>query len=272
MINVKALRNAILNGKPAVSFKITAMLLLFSGCAVRSVYIPVSQNVPLFDSLKALQATAYIGANHVEIQAAHNPVKKLALCGNINFGSGISIYDVALGTYGYSKNTNWRYEIFAGYGYNSNFAFQTANYNSAFNQPIKNYEIKSFYDKGYLQPSLGYFNSIKMYKLTYSFSLSARLSVLYYKIYSFKEIDDEATRQMGYNVYITDKNYNNSMLYLLEPCITNKVGIRNFYAILQCQGFVPYSRQIDIRNTVFSQGILVSIGLQYNFIFKPKTQ
>ncbi len=269
---MKVLKNVILKGKPAVSFSIVLLIFLLSGCAVRSVYIPVSQNVPLFDSSKVLQATAYIGANHVELQAAHNPIKKLAISTNINFGSGISIYDLAVGTYGYNKNANWRYEIFGGYGYNSNFAFQTSNYSAVFNKPVKNYEVKSFYDKMYLQPSIGYFNTIKMYKLTYSFSLSARLSALYYKIYSFKEIDDVATKQLGYTVYLQDKNYNNSFLYLLEPCITNKIGLRNFYAILQCQAFIPYSQQIDVSNTVFSQGLLLSIGLQYHFVFKPKNK
>lgn len=256
--------------KRIASFKWLVLSLLLNACAVRSVYIPVSQNTPLFDSSKVLQASAYIGANHIEAQAAFNPVKKLGVCANINYGSGISIYDVAIGTYAYNKSAHWRYEVYAGYGYNSNFAFQTANYNALIKQPVKNYEIKSFYDKMYLQPAIGYFNSIKMYKLSYSFSLSARISALYYKIYSFKEIDDEATKLSGQTVYLTDKNYNNSFLYLLEPCFTNKVGIRNFYAILQFQGFIPYSEQIDVSNTVFSQGILMSVGLQYNFVFKRK--
>lgn len=256
--------------KRIASFKWLVLSLLLNACAVRSVYIPVSQNTPLFDSSKVLQASAYIGANHIEAQAAFNPVKKLGVCANINYGSGISIYDVAVGTYAYNKAAHWRYEVYGGYGYNSNFAFQTANYNSLIKQPIKNYEIKSFYDKMYLQPAVGYFNSIKMYKLSYSFSLSARISALYYKIYSFKEINDEATKLSGQTVYLTDKNYNNSFLYLLEPCFTNKVGIRNFYAILQFQGFIPYSEQIDVSNTVFSQGILMSVGLQYNFVFKRK--
>ncbi|MBL7895158.1 MAG: hypothetical protein JNK50_07700 [Bacteroidia bacterium] len=267
---MKALKSAIPSVKRIASFNWLVLSLLLNACAVRSVYIPVSQNTPLFDSSKVLQASAYIGANHIEAQAAFNPVKKLGVCANINYGSGISIYDVAVGTYAYNKSAHWRYEVYGGYGYNSNFAFQTANYNSLIKQPIKNYEIKSFYDKMYLQPAIGYFNSIKMYKLSYSFSLSARISALYYKIYSFKEIDDEATKLSGQTVYLTDKNYNNSFLYLLEPCFTNKVGIKNFYAILQFQGFIPYSEQIDVSNTVFSQGILMSVGLQYNFVFKRK--
>ena len=165
------LRNVILKEKLIASCKIAAFCFLLSSCAVRSIYIPVSQNTPLFGKEKAIQANAYVGTNHIELQAAHNPFKKIAVCGNINFGTGISIYDLALGTYGHGSNSNWRYETFIGYGYNSNYAFQTANYNVFLNQPIKNYEVRSLYQKAYLQPAIGYFNAIKMYKMTYSFSL-----------------------------------------------------------------------------------------------------
>lgn len=259
-----------LNVKLIESFKVVLLLLLFSGCAVRSVYIPVSQNTPLFDSIKSVHATAYIGSNHIELQGAFNPVKRLAIASNINFGTGISIYDFAFGTYGYAKDARWRYEIFCGYGYNSNFTYQTANYNTLLQQPVKNYEVRSLYDKYYLQPSLGYFGHIKMYKLNYSFSFSARLSAMYYKLYSFKEIDDAATQLAGQNVYVYNINYKNRMVYLTEPCITNKVGYKNLYGVLQCQGFIPYSHQLDISNTVFSQVIIFSIGIEYQLRFKSK--
>lgn len=213
---------------------------------------------------------AYVGTNHIELQAAHNPVKKLAICGNVSFGSGISIYDGAIGTYGHNESGSWRAEIFTGYGNNSNYAFQTANYNALLNQPIKNFEVRSLYDKFYLQPAVGYFGNIKMYKMNYSFSLSARVSVLYFKTYSFKEIDYEATQQNGQNVYIHDINYRNGILNLLEPCFTNKVGIKNFNIILQGQFFIPYSEQIDVSHTVFSPGFLCYAGLQYNLVFKKR--
>lgn len=213
---------------------------------------------------------AYVGTNHIELQAAHNPVKKLAICGNVSFGSGISIYDGAIGTYGHNESGSWRAEIFTGYGNNSNYAFQTTNYNVLLNQPIKNFEVRSLYDKFYLQPAVGYFGNIKMYKINYSFSLSARVSVLYFKTYSFKEIDYEATQQNGQNIYIHDINYRNGILNLLEPCFTNKVGIKNFNIILQGQFFIPYSEQIDVSNTVFSPGFLCYAGLQYNLVFKKR--
>lgn len=264
------LKNAIPNVRSTVNFKIIILCFLLSGCAVRSIYIPVSQNTPLFGKEKAIQANAYVGTNHIELQAAHNPLKKLAVCGNINFGSGISIYDLALGTYGHGSNSNWRYETFIGYGYNTNFAFQTTNYNSLLNQPIKNYEVRSIYQKAYLQPAVGYFNAIKMYKMTYSFSLSARMSALHFSTYSFREIDDTATTNSGQTVYLKNINYRDKYLYLLEPCFTNKVGLKNVYALLQFQAIIPYSDQIDIRNTVFAEAFIFSVGLQYNFTFKEK--
>ncbi len=264
------LKNETLNAKLIGSCKTIAVILLMSSCAVRSLYIPVSQNTPLFGKEKVLQATAYVGVNHIELQVAHNPIKKMAICGNINFGTGISIYDLALGTYGHGSNSNWRYETFVGYGYNSNFAFQTANYNVLLNQSIKNYEVRSLYQKIYLQPAVGYFDAIKMYKMTYSFSLSARLSANYFSNYTFREIDDTATTNSGTTVYLKNINYTNRFVYTLEPCFTNKIGLKNIYAILQFQVIIPYSDQINLRNSVFSQGFIFSLGLQYNFVFKPK--
>ena len=244
--------------------------MLLTGCAVRSVYIPVMQNTPQFDDRKSLQATAYIGTNHIELQAAHNPARRLAFCGNLSYGSGISIYDAAVGTYGYNEKKSWRYEVFGGYGYNSNIAYQIANYNTLLSKPIKNYEVRSFYDKFYLQPAVGFHGDIKMYKMDYSFSLGARLSAVYFKIFSYREIDNEASNQTGQTVYTRNINYYNKMLYLIEPCLTNKFGSRGFYGILQCQFIIPYSDQIDLRYTTFSQAFILSLGLQYNLVFRQR--
>ncbi len=247
-----------------------AVLFLFSGCAVRSVYIPVSQNCPLFGPEKELQAVAYVGANHIELQGALTPVKNLALIGNLNYGSGISIYEAAVGIYRYSANTRWRWEAFTGYGYNTNFAYQTANYNALTNTSVKDYEVQSLYHKYFLQSSFGYFGEMKMYKIKYSFSFSSRFSAEYFKVYSFKELDDQATQTSGAPVYIYNIAYHNSFMYLLEPCITNKVGIKNLSIVLQAQAFFPYSGQIDIRNTVFSPGIIFSAGIQYTMKLKSR--
>jgi hypothetical protein len=257
-----------LRGKLIVSCSL--ILAILSGCAVRSVYIPVSQNVPLFGKDKSIQVNAYPGLNHLEVQLAHNPTKHFAVAGNINFGSGFSIYDVALGWYGYNTDEHWRCETFIGYGYNSNIAMQTANYNSLLQKPVTNFEIYSLYDKFYIQPSAGYFSEIKMYKMKYSFGLSARVSTLYFKKYSFKEIDIEASKNSVQPVYLKNKVYENKLLYLLEPCFINKVGIKNINVILQGQFFIPYSDQIDVSYTKFSQGFLFSAGLQYYFNFKTR--
>jgi hypothetical protein len=234
------------------------------------VYIPVSQNTPLFGKNKALQINAYGGTNHIELQAAHNPGKHVALAANINFGSGFSIYDVAAGWYGSNASAKWRGEVFAGYGYNSNIAYQTANYNSLLQKPVSNFDIYSLYDKYYLQPAVGYFNEIKMYKMKYAFALSARFSALNFKSYVFREIDTEGTKQTGQTVYLKNTAYYNKTLYLMEPCFINKVGVGNIYVILQGQFFIPYSEQIDVSYTKFSQGFLLSIGLQYNLNFKTR--
>jgi hypothetical protein len=243
-------------------------LIAFSSCAVRSVYIPVSQNTPLFGSDREVRVVAYTGDNHIELQAAANPMKQCAVAGNVNFGPGFSIYEAAFGTYRYGKDSPWRWEAFAGYGYNTNSAFQTANYNVLLNKAISDYQVKSLYDKYFLQSSLGYFGNMKMYKLNYSFAFSSRFSGEYFKLYSFQELDDKATQASGQPVYIHNIVFKNSSLYLWEPCLTNKIGLRNVSLILQIQAFFPYSEQIDIRNTVFSPGVVVSVGLQYKFLFK----
>jgi hypothetical protein len=219
---------------------------------------------------RSLQATAYVGTNHIELQAAQNPGKHFAVCGNVSYGSGISIYDGAIGTYGYNAKKTWRYESFAGYGYNTNIAYQVANYNNLLGKPVKNYEVRSFYDKIYLQPTVSYHGDIKMYKMEYSFALGARVSAVYFKTFSYHEIDDAASTQTGQTVYIRNINYFNKWLYLLEPCLTNKFGSRGFYGILQCQFIIPYSEQIDLRYTTFSQAFILSLGIQYNLVFRER--
>jgi hypothetical protein len=82
---------------------ITISILLFCSCAVRSVYVPTSQNVVLFDDKKQIQANAYIGGNHLELQLAHNPVNHFVAGLNINYGTGLSSYEGMVGLYGYSK-------------------------------------------------------------------------------------------------------------------------------------------------------------------------
>jgi hypothetical protein len=262
-----------------IFLKKQALLLLFllvsflwTGCVVRSVYIPVSQNTPLFEKQKELKAIAYLGDNHVELQAAFNPFSHLALTANINYGTGVSIYEAGIGTYGYSETKKWRWEVFAGYGYNTNFTYQTANYNVLFNKAVNDYEVRSLYFKYYVQPSFGYFGEIKMYKLNYSFALSSRLCALYFNTYSFQEINNAATLQAGQTVYAQNVNIKNSFLYALEPCLTNKVGMKNIYGILQIQAIIPYSGQVDVRNTVFAPPFMISLGLQYNLVFKTRNQ
>jgi hypothetical protein len=71
-------------------------------------------------------------------------------------------------------------------------------------------------------------------------------------------------------VYILNKEYYDKNLFLLEPCISNKVGIRNFYAVIQGQFMIPYSSQIDVSYTKFSPVAILSLGLQYNFVFKKQ--
>lgn len=242
----------------------TLLCMLFSSCAVRSVYIPVTQNIPLFDSNKRASANAYLGGNHIELQAACNPLKHFAIATNINFGDGIAIYDAAIGTYTYSKSSTWRYELFAGYSSNDNFSMRSNSF--SFLEGKYSYAVTANYNKYYLQPAIGFFSKLDMYKLTYSFSLSARTSLLYFQDFIYKQMDNSN----GTPAYLVDKEYYGKTLLLLEPGITNKVGMKNIYGVLQLQAIIPYSQQIDLRNTKFSPGYLFSVGLQYDLNFKVR--
>lgn len=235
--------------------------LLLSGCAARSVYIPISHNTPLFDSNRQLKTAMYPSVNHIELQAAYNPLPHIAVAGNVNLGDGVKIFDAAIGTYTYNRNARLRYEVFVGYGHNRNIYERYASANS----DVHSYLAKASYNKYYLQSAFGFFESIKVYDIKYSFSLSARVSMNYFQTYSYKNADATVIAPN-----IAEKNYSNSTLYLLEPCFTHKVGYRNIYAILQVQAMMPYSQEIDIRYTKFSPVILCSGGIGYDINFRRR--
>lgn len=248
------------------------IVFLIAGCAVRSVYVPAAQNVSLFDEHKQVQATGYLGINTFQLQVAHNPVNHFVFGLNTSYGSGLSIYEGYLGLYNYSKsNARWRYEFLTGGGYTDNYSQINHGTFAALQNKNSNFETISVYSKLFVQPSLGYFSAISMYKLTYSFSLGTRLSCLDFKKYIYREIDANQTLSNGSTVYLVNKEYRNQPLFLFEPCLTNKVSLRNISAVLQVMAMMPYSDQIDIRYTKFSPVFLFSLGLQYNFVFKKKT-
>jgi hypothetical protein len=248
---------------------ITVCLFLLNGCAVRSVYVPASQNVMLFKENKQIQATGYAGINTFQLQLAHNPINHFAFGLNNTYGTGLSIYEGSVGLYNYSKeDAKWRYELLTGAGYTNNFSQVEHGWVAALQNKNSNFETISVYNKFFIQPGFGFFSKIRMYKLTYSFSLSSRLSYLDFKKYIYHEIDADQSRLSGQTVYVVNKEYYNKGLFLLEPCITNKVGLKNVYAVLQLLFMSPYSKEIDVRYTKFSSVFLFSLGIQYNFVFR----
>lgn len=245
----------------------------FAGCAVRSVYVPTSQNVVLFNEKKQVQANAYLGANHVELQAAFNPTDHFVLGLNTNYGSGLATYEGLLGIYAYSKdNAHWRYELLGGGGYNSNFSQQ----NNAFLSTVKkvniNYETYSIYNKAFIQPSVGFFSTIDMYKLNYSFSFSCRASYLDFRKYQYREISRDSLQVNSPNPYLINRDYTNKGIAILEPCFVNKVGKKNLSAVIQGQFIVPLISEIDLHYANLSPVFLISFGIQYNFVFKKQRE
>src|ERR1043165_7619834 len=129
-------------------------LLFFSGCAIRSVYVPTVPNTQLFDDRKQLQVNGYIGTNHAELQAAVNPVNHLTLGLNTSLGTGLSIYEGFAGMYGHSKeNMKWRYEVQAGAGATANFLERERVWFSIFKEEKSNYITEAVYNKYFIQPS-----------------------------------------------------------------------------------------------------------------------
>jgi hypothetical protein len=249
----------------------TSFAILLSSCAVRSVYVPTTQNVLLFDDKKQIQANAYVGSNHTELQLAANPIRHFSLGANTNYGTGLAIYEGYLGVYNYSKNNaRLRYEILGGGSYTNNFLQQNKALISYANQTASQFETTGLYYKYFIQPAIGICSQMEMYKMTYSFSFSTRLSYIDFKSYIYRELDVDNTVSQGTPVYFVNKEYHNKTLYLFEPCLTNKIGFRSIYIVLQLQFMMPYSTDIDIRYTKFSPVYIISAGLQYNLIFKSR--
>ena len=249
----------------------SSLSILLSSCAVRSVYVPTTQNVLLFDDKKQIQANAYVGSNHTELQLAANPIHHFSLGANTNYGTGLAIYEGFLGLYNWSKrNPRWRYEILGGGSYTNNFLQQNNALISYANQTASQFETVGLYNKYFIQPAVGVHSQMEMYKMSYSFSFSTRISYVDFKKYIYRELDVDNTQLQGVPIYFVNKEYHNKTLYLFEPCLTNKIGFRNIYIVLQLQFMMPYSTDIDIRYTKFSPVYIISAGLQYNLIFKSR--
>ncbi len=246
-------------------------LFLFSSCAVRSVYVPTTHNVLLFDNKKQIQANGYLGDNHIELQLAHNPFNHFVSGANTYLGKGLRMYEGYMGIYNYSKtNYKWRFEVLGGVNYTTNFNLQSKAWFSVFQEKKSNYETFSQFNKYFIQPNLGFYSKIEMYKVSYSFSISNRVSYIYFKKYVYREYDPSLSSMQSTHAYIVNKQYYNKYLFLFEPCITNKVGIKNISLVMQGQFMIPSSKEIDIRYTKFSPVFIFSMGLQYNFVFKTK--
>ena len=256
--------------KPAVLLYAVTLALSLIACAPRSAYIPVSHNVPQFDSVRKTEVALYLSSNHLEVQAAANPFKHVAAAANINFGSGIAVYDLALGWYAYNRDARWHYSLFAGAGYNSNLYFQDVNSNALFNKQKNGFNVLSLYNKFYLQPSVGFTDDFGYYDIRYCFTLSVRGAYLYFKRLTYQEIDADKTIDPEHPVYVVNKSYRDASLWTIEPAITHTVQRGPFSIIAQLQAISPYSEVIDVSDTRFSPGLLFSLGFRYTMLKKKK--
>lgn len=246
--------------------------LLLASCAPRSAYIPVTHNLPQFDTLQQLHTAAYISANHIEVQASGNPFRHVATAVNLNFGSGIAVYDLALGWYGYSRNCNWHYTVMAGIGYNSNLFFRDPNSRGWFTKTRNGYDILSLYNRYYLQPSLSFEDDFGYYDIRYGFSLSVRSSYLFFQRFRYQEIDADLTTDLNNPVYVVNRSYRGKDMWIFEPALTHTVRRGPLAVIVQLQSISPYSTEIDVNNTKFSPGLLLSTGIRYTLSGKHRSK
>lgn len=235
-----------------------------SACSPRSVYIPMSHNVPMFDTVRMMKAAAFTGGNHIEAQIAVTASKHIALAGNSELGAGVGLADVAVGWYGCDKNAKWRYELFAGGGLTSNYGLIGRARSSLFSGRNLNYEVASVYTRFYIQPAIGFRKNIPYYyNLHGAMALSMRVSRLDFQHYSFREVDFNQTTSIFQPVYSYDRTYKNEWMYVFEPCLTNTVGRGPFSVIAQLEAVLPKSPTIDTDHDKFSPTLLFSIGLRY---------
>jgi hypothetical protein len=234
-----------------------------SGCALRSVYVPTNQNVMLFTDKKEMKVIANGGFSTFQLQVGHNPLPHLVTGLSTCFGPGIGIYEGFVGHYDYSENRKWRYELLGGGGYTSNFVRMDKALVPYVKKTNLDFETAAQYYKGYLQPALGYFFKLRMYKLSGSISSSCRVSYLAFDQLIYRKLD--GNDPPGYRI---DKEYYDKAMFMAEPCFTNKIGRQNLFAVFQAMLIVPYSRQMNIRFTKFSPHVLFSAGVQYNMVFK----
>jgi len=235
-----------------------AILILFSGCA-RTVYIPASENVPMFDTNRQIKATGFVSTSSLQLQGAYNPVKHFSVATNIKAGNGVGMYDAAIGTYGFNHNINWRYELFGGYGYNYNYSNE-----GVFHlEKRRDYNIASEYNRYYIQPAFGYFHNLIGYNTHYSFVFSSRESYLHFSGYAYT-----STRTSALGEPIVNKNYHNQDVFVFEPAITTKFGIKNINLLFQVESISPYAAGFDVVHSDFSHTILFSAGIEYNFVFR----
>lgn len=251
-------------------FLLPLLPLLMVGCAPRSVYVPMLQNSPLFDSTKEVKANLNLSFNHIELTGAYNPTKRFVSAVNLQFGAGVACYDLALGTYG-SKN-HWHYEAFLGAGYNSNIYYRDPNRPTIFKYNNKNgYDVLSLYNRYYVQPAFGYRNNISIYDVTYITGFSCRFSYLYFKRFTFREIDAAKTTNVNQPIFNVNRDYRNKGIFMLEPSISSSFTLGKFGLQLQLQGLIPFNSEMNLTDTRFSPDVVFSTGLIYR-LKKTKKQ
>jgi hypothetical protein len=244
-------------------FQIILFTFFCSSCAVRSIYVPTNQNTMLFADKKEIKAVANVGLNTLQLQLGHNPLPHILVGINTCFGPGIGAYEGCIGHYNYTGNHRWRYELQGGGGYTDNFLRLDKAVVPYAKKINFDFETGAQYYKFYLQPAVGYFFNLWMYKLTGSVNASCRMSCLSFEKFVYRRADgnDPPT-------YLIDKEYHNKTVFLAEPCFTNKIGRQNLFAVFQAMCILPYSKQIDLRYTRFSPVLVFSVGVQYRLVLK----
>lgn len=244
--------------------KTNFLFLIISGCIMLSAsscvhyyYAPNSNNVPLFkekneariqaqystvgidleDMIDGFELqTAYAVGNHTAVQLNFSSVAH----SEQNYGSGNGNYiEAAAGYFNPSENKHWVFETYAGLGRGSVKSIYGEQYNSQ--------TAKTYFNKFFVQPSLGFTSDY------FSMAFSSKFSLVKFGVTSSSlSKEREATDYEYIESFKKGKSY-----FWWEPGIMFRAGSKDVQAISQITWSMQGDNGLPFCNLNYSIGIII---------------
>jgi hypothetical protein len=242
------------------------LLAMVTSCSP-ALYIPNVVNVPAFTEEKQLQVSGFVGLDHVEIQGAFNPHKSIGLMANYYLGNA-KFYDLGIG--GLIPYKDFRFELFAGYGYAKLRYYRKRE--DPFIGPKKITDLQGRYHRYFVQPNIAYVHT------AVTIAVSMRTNYLIYDKYHYyyeeAEYYDPSTT---YPPTIWEINEDGKNAITIEPAITLKAGNKYVKAFVQAGAVVPLAKEDQYAaghsyNHFIGKSEFLNTGLQLSLgLAKKKT-